>query len=272
MHRFKFITFLVGVSSIIGCTGMQWLAKETEHLMIHYKPNSYAETNINSAAQCYENAYCAIVSQLALSEVLTDSNKIICYLLEKHPWWSSSVMGYVDYSTRSVYNMYSKEVQLVSAHEMTHILLYDINPDAPHCLNEGICRVFEVRTIQFNDSASGKLVKEGCELYRFAKFQSPAKWDIKRVFSYSVFGWVGEEDGCLAAAFTYFLIRRIGAKSFILLYSRLNHNWEPILTAYLNMSFEEINKAFKEYGKLIVSPSESFSKLYGLEIPKEWKE
>jgi len=272
------VIFTIITLSLSGCAGVNqdkqndnrnWLVKETDHLIIYYKPNSFAAREIDAAARIYEEASNRAVQMLKLTE--TFNRKINCYLLESMPPRLGRIWGYAVAAERSVYCYYTERKKFVSAHEMMHILLNDINPNAPSCLEEGICRFYEKRTIIMANPQEPDGTKEySCELYRLAKFEPPKVWNVKRVFASP--DLVNEAEGNVAAAFVSFLVNYMGGEElFYYFYRKIDStSWENILTATLSLSVNEINQAFQKYGKSLANPPAAICEYYDREIPFEW--
>ena len=259
--------------NLISCSSIKlsgkWLTKETDHLFIYYKPDSCASKEIDSAVEIYENAFKVAVKELRLNLTKYEStkdNKIKCYLHDK-----LGNFGQTDRKTRSVHYLYSEESKLISAHEIMHLLLYDINPDAHLGLEEGVCRFYEARGMERKEKGVTK-EEISCPLYRLAKFESPKRWNLSNVFYTPMFGGVSEGNGNIAAAFVSFLTNKLGKEYFFLsLYPKLGHNWEEVLTTELHMSLDEINLEFQKYGKTLENPPPPFSMMMGKDIPVEWE-
>ncbi|MFH1230252.1 MAG: hypothetical protein V1709_02015 [Planctomycetota bacterium] len=267
------IIFII-ILSLSGCVSViqnneNWLIKETDHLIIYYKPNSFAAHEIDTAAKTYEEVCNRAVQMLKLTD--TFNKKINCYLLETMPQWAGKVWGYAIGSNRSVYYYYSDRKKFISAHEMMHILLNDINTNVPSCLQEGICRFYEKRTIIMISPQESNNTKEySCELYRLAKFEPPNEWTVENAFSSPVI--VNETDGNIAAAFVSFLINYMGDELFYYLYRKIDStSWENVLTTTLHLSVNEINQAFQEYGKSIEDPPMAICEYYGKIVPHKWE-
>jgi len=268
------IIFIIIILSLSGCAGVNqnnrnWLIKETDHLIIYYKPDSFAAREIDTAAKTYEEVCNRVVQMLKLTD--TFNKKINCYLLETMPQWAGKVWGYAVGSDRSVYYYYSDRKKFISAHEMMHILLDDINANAPSCLEEGLCRFYEKRTIiMINPQEPNDTREYSCELYRLAKFESSDKWNVKNVFSSPVM--VNEAEGNVAAAFVSFLTNYMGDELLYYLYRRIDStSWENVLTSTLHLSVNEINQTFQKYGKSLANPPATICEYYGKVIPDEWE-
>jgi hypothetical protein len=271
IHRI--IILIITVLNISGCSSIiqdnsDWLKKETDHLIIYYKPNSFAEQEIDSASKTYEEVCNRAVQMLKLTDIF--NKKINCYLLETMPQWTGKVWGYAVGSTRSVYYCYSEKKKFISAHEMMHILLNDINVNVSSCLQEGVCRFYEKRTIiMTNEQGQSEIREYSCELYRLAKFEPPKKWTLENVFASPVL--VNEAEGNVASAFVSFLINYLGEELFYYIYRKIDStSWESILTETLHLTVDEINQAFQGYGKSLSNPSTAICEYYGKVIPYEW--
>jgi hypothetical protein len=114
-------------------------------------------------------------------------------------------------------------------------------------------------------------IKEySCELYRLAKFEPPNKWNVNNVFSSPIF--VNEAEGNVAAAFVSFLTKYLGDELFYYLYRKIDStSWETVLTTTLNLSLDETNRVFQEYGKSLENPPAVFSEHYSKVIPEDWQ-
>ncbi|MFH0888256.1 MAG: hypothetical protein V1871_03510 [Planctomycetota bacterium] len=270
MPRGIIVVFII-ILSISGCVSnnQNWRIKETEHLIIYYKPDSLAAREIDTAAKTYEEVCNRAIQMLKSTD--TFNKKINCYLLETMPQWTGKVWGYAVGSTRSVYYYYSDRKKFISAHEMMHILLNDINTNVPSSLQEGVCRFYEKRTIIMTDFLETIDTKEySCEVYRLAKFEPPNKWTVENVFSSPVI--VNEAEGNISAAFVSFLINYMGDELFYYLYRKVDSaSWENVLTTTLHLSVNEINQAFHKYGKSLRNPSPAITEYYGRIIPPEWE-
>ncbi len=112
---------------------------------------------------------------------------------------------------------------------MMHILLNDININTPSCLQEGVCRFYEKRTIIITDFLEINDTKEySCELYKLAKFEPPDKWTVANVFSSPVI--VNEAEGNIAAAFVSFLTNYMGGDELLYYFYRKidSASWETV--------------------------------------------
>ncbi|MBI4833333.1 MAG: hypothetical protein HY811_00735 [Planctomycetes bacterium] len=276
--KFNFVLILI-LFAVILCAGCspaifyetsslinsEWLIKETEHLTIHYKPDSYAQTDIKNAVESYENSYQAAKDkfrEIGFSDV---KNKINLYLVEKfnskgadkngnNPISGCALMG-----KRTVFYQYSQAVRDDSAHEIIHLFLYDINPKAPYGFQEGICRFYETRAIPDKNGEP-----YSCKPFRLAKLEPPDDWKAANIFvnNYTY------ASGNIAAAFVSFLMERLGERELYEFYRALNgkKNYKQLIQAKLNIAPDDINKLFVEYGETLENPPQIFGAIH-----EEWK-
>jgi hypothetical protein len=211
-----------------GCA--TWLERETEHLVLHYQPGSYAEAHLEQACELYENCYAYMAERLPGYQ----GSQFDVYLHE-----DLDVLGRANRFTGSIHYRFSEEFMIASPHEMMHIALKEMCPDAPGRLEEGLCRYFEIRW----NTHEG--VRYESELYRYAVLEPEEDWHTGEVFRR---GYNHGPQGNVAAAFVAYLIDRIGRDGFWDFYRRVSMwNWEDLLLEAFHSDLRQVDQDFAEF-------------------------
>ncbi len=221
-----------------ACAVGRWEETQTEHLTIHYRPGSHAERHLDEVRRDFEAAYLAVFDQVPF----VPEDPAYDVYLHEYP----SNFGWSNLVLRRVHYRYDAESQLTSPHEFIHIVLHDLNPDAPGRLDEGICRVREARTITANGET------QVCELYRLA-WNAPADvWDLDAIFAR---GYSGDDEGNTAAACVKWLQAELGEDAFWELYLELDRsNYRELLEERAGRSWAELKRAFLAFRDALEPP------------------
>ncbi len=230
---------LLGCASAPVPESAHWLTTETAHLVLHYQPGSYAAKNIKRAAAEYERSHQYAVQSLPFVNTQT---KLDVYLHD-----SLTAAGHANRNNRSSHYVYSRLFRLTSPHEMLHHFLYELNPQVPLRVEEGLCRFFESRVVLGNS----------VRLYELARLTPQRSWNVYEVFQdhYQTDG-----EGNVSAAFSAFLVQVLGPNQFWSFYENLDKTrWEAQLQRALSKSTAEINRDFQDFILGLKQPPAIFS-------------
>ena len=215
-----------------------WEKTETEHLVLHYKPNSYAARNLSRACREYESVYESMFGYVPEEHI---ENKYRVFLHE-----NTRRMGWVNHFTDSVHYRYDAAVRLVSSHEFMHLVLEDANPNAPGRFQEGICRMREYRW-----RSIGKERYEA-ELYRLGLWEPLNAWNLDYQFER---GYDTDGQGNVAAACAKWLEDRLGPEEFWRLYVELSpSNYRELLKQRFSASWEALQADFLAFREALEPP------------------
>jgi len=225
-----------------GCGFHPWKKVETRHLVIHYKPGTYAEQNLQEAKKVYEHSF------ISAEQFLPRINKTAKLNIFLHE--NLKAKGYSNVDKREVHYRYSEEFRLTSKHEMLHVFLYELNPNAPLRLEEGVCRLSERKRKKFK----GQFYD--IRYYQLVKFVSEERWKLAEVF---VNQYKDDDEGNIAAAFTAYSMNKMGPEKFWAFYQKLDkENWREHLRLAFGLPLEQIDREFKLYVQKIPDPPEAF--------------
>jgi len=220
-----------------------WKEYKSGGLVFYYQPGSYAEQHIKEAAKDFNKAFMYAKGFVPL---LKSPPRISVYLHDDLPLY-----GFADIEHKSVHCIYSKDFQLISHHEMLHILLKEVNPYAPERFEEGVCRFQEERSIQGED---GKLYL--APLYQLGKWYAKENWKTGEVFEDF---YEGDIQGNFAASFVFFCFKSLGKEKFWQFYKDLNKtNYKVVLEKYFGMSQDGIDLDFSAFMQKIPDPPTVF--------------
>ena len=235
-----FALFLAGCSSksVSTSDSASWLVKETPNLILHYQPRSYAARNLNKAAAEYERSYRQAASIIPIDKT---KPKLDVYLHD-----SLKAAGHANRNNRSSHYVYARRFQLTSAHEMMHHFLYEMNPNVPIRVEEGVCRLFEDRVI----------LTSRVKLFQLAKAAPRRLLDVREVFKD---GYKTDIEGNVAAAFAQFFVTKLGWQKFWAFYRRLDkRQWEVQLQRAFGKNIAAINRDFVIFVRGLKSPPAVF--------------
>jgi len=223
----------------LGCASPVWESRECSHFTVLYEPESYAAAHLEQAISEYEQAFEFAVSVLPSG---TSEWKFKLYL---HSGLAEA--GHANRSDRSVHYLYSERGRLTSAHEMMHHLLYELNPGMPLRFEEGVCRLFEMRSFTSREGTTSS-----CSLVQLAKLAPPGLLQASEVFQDR---YRSDEEGNCAAAFAAYLLKRLGKDPF----------WEFYRQATPASVADQLPRLLKKPAKDLDSEVVAFVK--GLEDP-----
>ncbi len=219
-----------------------WKTAETQHLVLYYRPFSYAEKNLSQAISSYENSF------LLAEQFLPKINKIPKVKVYLHGHLKNK--GYAKAAEREVHFRYDEVFRLTSVHEFLHIFLYELNSKVPLRFEEGVCRIKEGKSKKFKGQVYQIIY------YQLVKLTSPDRWIVEEVFQDH---YKDDDEGNIAAAFALFAMKSLGEKTFWSFYQELDKkNWEQLLTKYFGKSLADINIEFKNFVNKIPDPPEAF--------------
>lgn len=208
-----------------------WKSVETKHFTLYYRTNTHAARRIREAAQQFDQIY---EQEASFAPAVTLPRKPKLYLHEQLSLW-----GYAEIERLTLHSIYNEDQQLVSGHELMHLFLDRINPDAPMRYEEGICRMFEAREVPYRGRTY--LVS----LYKLARLTAPAGWTIRNVFQPA---YNTDDEGNLAAAFAMMTLQRFGRDKFWQFHRELTEtNWPEVLSRFYGQSLDEIDRDFHDF-------------------------
>lgn len=215
-----------------------WLTQETTHLILHYQPGSFAAANLQKAISAYESSYRYAVKVLPF---VNNRAKLDVYLHD-----SLSAAGHANRENRSSHYVYSKRFTLTSPHEMMHHFLYEMNPNVPLRFEEGVARLFEVRT-----TLTGRK-----HLFQLARLSPQHLLDVREVFKDD---YKTDVEGNVAAAFSAFLVDKMGWQAFWKFYNGLDKTrWGLQLEAIFKEDMSAINQEFRTFVRGLNNPPALF--------------
>lgn len=238
------VIWSIGLFMVVmsGCSMNNWEVTETQNLSIYYKKGSYAHKNIQEAKRIYENSF--TVAEHFLPSI-NKYPKIKVFLYE-----NLKTKGFSKVKDREVHYRYSEEFRLTSVHEMLHVFLYELNPQAPLRVEEGICRIKEGKRKKFKGQYYQIMY------YQLVKFVAEERWTLDEVFQDK---YKDDDEGNIAAAFVMYAINELGEKGFWDFYQELDKdNWKEKLKKYFGKDVSVIDQEFKAYVKIIPDPPEAF--------------
>lgn len=234
----RWFFLMVALTVFTGCGQNGWRSTETDHLILYFQPDSFAERALDQAVTEYEDSYQAARRLLPQVEL---EGKIKVYLHE-----GLGRMGFTRAAVREVHFRYDAQFRLTSMHEFLHVLLYQFNRRAPLRFEEGVCRVHEVRSVRDGDRTVP------VPLVRLAKRMPAELWRVKEVFrdAYETDG-----EGNLAAAFAAFAIQEHGMDRFWEFYAQLREGaWQKPLEEYFDSDLASVEKRFIGYMNRLPDP------------------
>jgi hypothetical protein len=241
--------FMVCLVFLAGCGFSGWKTAETKNLTIYYKPGSYAEQHLSEAKQVYEGSF------LAAEQFLPKINKEPKLKVYLYDLLESK--GYSLPSKREVHYRYTAEFRLTSVHEMMHIFLFELNPNAPLRLEEGLCRLQEGKRKKFQ----GQYYE--IKYFQLVKLTPENQWTLDEVFQDR---YENDDQGNIAAAFIVFAFKELGEEKFWSFYEQVNmKNCDTRLTQYFAKDRPTIEREFKAFVNTIPDPPDAFRYKYSPE-------
>ncbi|HBG62595.1 MAG: hypothetical protein A2Y03_00250 [Omnitrophica WOR_2 bacterium GWF2_38_59] len=242
LHRKLIWSIGLFIVVMSGCSMNNWEVAETQNLSIYYKKGSYADRNIEEAKRIYE--YSFNVAEQYLPRI-NKVPKLKVFLYEK-----LRNKGFSRVNDREVHYRFSEEFRLTSVHEMMHVFLYELNPDAPLRVEEGICRIKEGKRKRFKGNDYQIMY------YQLVKLVSEERWSLNEVFQDK---YKDDDEGNIAAAFIMYATNKLGEPKFWEFYQELDKdNWAGLLKKYFGQDIPVIDQEFKAYVKTIPDPPEAF--------------
>ncbi len=148
---FVFLLLFFIITSLSGCGILygddrfiaegEWNLVQSNHFNIYYRPNSYAETNIEEIIQVQEDAYQHILDQLGIK--FNERISIYIFSSPEDAGWDH-VQGLAYNREKIVLGIYSEEgksigIKGAACHEITHVITWHaIGKSGTTFLNEGI--------------------------------------------------------------------------------------------------------------------------------------
>ena len=164
---------------------------------------------------------------------------------------SSKAKVFLGLKKREVHYRFSEDFRLTSAHEFLHIFLYELNPNVPLRLEEGVCRINEGKRKNFK----GKDYQ--IMYYQLVKFVPEERWGVQEVF---LDYYTGDNEGNVAAAFVLYAMEELGIEKFWDFYLELNkENWKVMLKKHFRKDLATIEGEFQAFVRTIPDPPEAFN-------------
>ena len=243
-NKYRIKLWAMGLFMILtaGCGFQNWEVEETNNLLIHFKPGSYAERNLDAAKKAYENSFAVAEQFLPRINKLP---KIKVYLYD-----TLKAKGFSKVKEREVHYRYSEEFRLTSVHEFLHIFLYELNAKAPLRVEEGVCRIKEGKAKKFKGQHYHIMY------YQLVKLIPPERWRLDEVFQDQ---YKDDDEGNIAAAFVLYALHQLGQERFWAFYQELDKtNWQKILPTYFRKDIGSIEREFRAFVRTIPDPPEAF--------------